>query len=310
MESRTAQERDQDVRPPAPAATVTADGRADDLVLQRIEQLGDESRDREKRLRRSLILADLFALAVAMVITTLVASPDHPQPAFVLLFLAVVAAAKTGGLYDRDDQLIRKTTVEELPRLGQLAVLLTLLFWLGDEVFIGNDAGKKQALVLGLIFAGISLLGRRAARKLAARGVQRERCVFLGDRVSHARLSTIFVRHELSPDLVAHVSISDVMLAGAGAREPLRDLAVEHHAHRLIIGPHGLTNEVTFELVQAARAAGMRVSLLPDMLEVAGSSVDFDDLFGVTLLGVRSTSSAARRRCSSAASISSEPRCF
>jgi lipopolysaccharide/colanic/teichoic acid biosynthesis glycosyltransferase len=46
---------------------------------------------------------------------------------------------------------------------------------------------------------------------------------------------------------------------------------------------------MTFELLEAARVAGTRVSLLPDMLEVVGSSVDFDDLYGVTLLGVRHT---------------------
>jgi lipopolysaccharide/colanic/teichoic acid biosynthesis glycosyltransferase len=46
-------------------------------------------------------------------------------------------------------------------------------------------------------------------------------------------------------------------------------------------------NEETFELLEVARQAGARVSLLPDMLEVVGSSVDFDDLFGLTLLGVR-----------------------
>ena len=60
-------------------------------------------------------------------------------------------------------------------------------------------------------------------------------------------------------------------------------------AHRLIIGPHLLSNAMTFELVEAAREVGTRVSLLPDMLEVVGSSIDFDELFGVTLLGVRHT---------------------
>jgi hypothetical protein len=69
----------------------------------------------------------------------------------------------------------------------------------------------------------------------------------------------------------------------------LLEIIARAGAHRLIIGPHGHSNAMTFELLEAARVAGTRVSLLPDMLEVVGSSVDFDDLYGVTLLGVRHT---------------------
>jgi len=40
-------------------------------------------------------------------------------------------------------------------------------------------------------------------------------------------------------------------------------------------------------LLASAPMAVARVSLLPDMLEVVGSSVDFDELYSITLLGVR-----------------------
>jgi lipopolysaccharide/colanic/teichoic acid biosynthesis glycosyltransferase len=52
--------------------------------------------------------------------------------------------------------------------------------------------------------------------------------------------------------------------------------------------------------VRTLKAVGVRVSVLPRMLEVVGSSVEFDDLHGVTLMGVRSfdltRSSAAVKR--------------
>jgi len=75
----------------------------------------------------------------------------------------------------------------------------------------------------------------------------------------------------------------------ADAQALLGKVIARHEAHRLIIGAHDHSNAMTFELLEAAREAGTRVSLLPDMLEVVGSSVDFDDLYGVTLLGVRHT---------------------
>ena len=53
-------------------------------------------------------------------------------------------------------------------------------------------------------------------------------------------------------------------------------------------------------LVRTLKAIGVRVSVLPRLLEVVGSSVEFDDLHGVTVMGVRrfelTRSSAAVKR--------------
>ena len=60
------------------------------------------------------------------------------------------------------------------------------------------------------------------------------------------------------------------------------------------------------ELIRVAKSAGVRVSVLPRMLEVVGSSVEFDHIDGLTMLGVRSFGlSRARRACSSAPSTCS-----
>jgi exopolysaccharide biosynthesis polyprenyl glycosylphosphotransferase len=56
----------------------------------------------------------------------------------------------------------------------------------------------------------------------------------------------------------------------------------------------------TVNLVRTLKAVDIRVSVLPRMLEVVGSAVEFDDLHGVTLMGVRrfdlTRSSAALKR--------------
>jgi exopolysaccharide biosynthesis polyprenyl glycosylphosphotransferase len=253
-------------------------------------RLDGESSRRERRLRRALSLADAGALAVALLVTVVLASPDELRPAALLLLPAVVAVAKILGLYDSDGQRIRKTTAEELPRLAQLGALLVLGVWLADQVLIGGQAGKDQAIVLGVTFVLAAVLGRRAARKLTNRKLPRERCLFIGDELSYLRLRTIFDRHELVADLVTHVPIKEAMVDDVpGESQALLEIIARAEAHRLIIGPHAFTNTMTFELLEAARGVGTRVSLLPDMLEVVGSSVDFDDLYGVTLLGVRHT---------------------
>jgi len=255
------------------------------------KRLSAESNRRERRLRRSMALADALAVGVALLCTVLLPSNDPLTPWAVLLFPGIVATAKILGLYEGDDQRIRKTTVEELPRLAQLGALLVLGIWLGDKLLIGGEAGKNQALLLGLTFVVAAILGRRTARGLINRNQPRERCLFIGDERSYDRLRTIFERNELPAELAPCVPVEQGMIDGrsdvAADARALIEIIASHGAHRLIIGPHGLTNTMTFELVEAAREAGTRVSMLPDMLEVVGSSVDFDDLYGVTLLGVR-----------------------
>jgi exopolysaccharide biosynthesis polyprenyl glycosylphosphotransferase len=262
--------------------------------LQIAERLNVESNVRERRLRRTLALADAVALAIALVVTVRLASPDPLHGWALLLFPAVVGTAKILGLYEGDDQRIRKTTVEELPRLAQLGSLLVLGVWLADQPLIGGPAGKDQALVVGVVFVVCAVLGRRLARKWPlGTELVHERCLFIGDERSYARLRAIFDRHDLPAELVDRVDVNEAMTSGApgipGEPQALLEIIARAGAHRLIIGPHAFTNTMTFELLEAARDAGTRVSLLPDMLEVVGSSVDFDDLYGVTLLGVRHT---------------------
>jgi exopolysaccharide biosynthesis polyprenyl glycosylphosphotransferase len=280
------------VEPVKPSRTALGESN-NSLWRQTAARLNEESSLRERRLRHTLALCDIGALAFALLAAVALASADPLTPYAVLLAPAIVATAKILGLYEGDDQRIRKTTVEELPRLGQLGALLVLGVWLGDDLLIGGEAGKDQALLLGVTFVVGAVLGRRAARSLVNRKCPRERCLFIGDTAAYLRLEAIFERHDLPAELVAGIPITEAMVDGRTDRpadsRALLEIIARAGAHRLIIGPHGHSNAMTFELLEAARVAGTRVSLLPDMLEVVGSSVDFDDLYGVTLLGVRHT---------------------
>jgi exopolysaccharide biosynthesis polyprenyl glycosylphosphotransferase len=63
----------------------------------------------------------------------------------------------------------------------------------------------------------------------------------------------------------------------------VRDLNV----HRIIIAPATSDTTGVVNLIRTAKAVGVRVSVLPRMFEVVGSSVEFDDVDGMTMLGVR-----------------------
>ena len=63
----------------------------------------------------------------------------------------------------------------------------------------------------------------------------------------------------------------------------VRDLRVD----RIIVVPTTTETRGVVELIRIAKAIGVRVSVLPRMLEVVGSTVQFEDIDGLTVLGVR-----------------------
>jgi exopolysaccharide biosynthesis polyprenyl glycosylphosphotransferase len=81
-----------------------------------------------------------------------------------------------------------------------------------------------------------------------------------------------------SPEVTDH--------AVADARELVRRLKIQ----RVIIAPHTPAGGETLDLMRAFGATGARVSVIPALLQVVGSAVEFDDVHGVAVLGVRSFS--------------------
>src|SRR4051812_40373678 len=121
---------------------------------------------RDRLYRRSLALADLAATTLAMLVVVGLLRGDGLEPSSLLILPLVVVLAKLHGLYDRDELLIRKTTVDEAPRIFQLATLFTLLFWLAHGTIVDGTVSPAQALALWLVAFVAILLGRRIARSI------------------------------------------------------------------------------------------------------------------------------------------------
>jgi exopolysaccharide biosynthesis polyprenyl glycosylphosphotransferase len=160
-----------------------------------------------------------------------------------------------------------------------------------------------------LTLAGLLVFSRALARALALRLGPLERCLFIGDERSAAMTSSKLTGHGgIKAKIVAHLDLDKAApwsthAFSAPRLSEIRDLAQSLDVHRAIIAPGWGANAdpgETLNLVRTLKAVGVRVSVLPRMLEVVGSSVEFDDLHGVTLMGVRrfdlTRSSAAIKR--------------
>src|SRR3954463_12891836 len=86
---------------------------------------------RDSLFRRSLAVSDILALLTAFLLTTEISSrPLVLTWAAVIEIPILLVGAKFTGLYDRDETLMRKTTLDEAPKLFQLATLCTVVAWL------------------------------------------------------------------------------------------------------------------------------------------------------------------------------------
>jgi exopolysaccharide biosynthesis polyprenyl glycosylphosphotransferase len=63
-------------------------------------------------------------------------------------------------------------------------------------------------------------------------------------------------------------------------------VVAEHEIERVIIAPDGHDQDEVLNAIRLVKALGVKVSVLPRLLEVVGSSSTFDEVDGITLLGV------------------------
>lgn len=252
---------------------------------------------RERTYRILLSLADAVAMAAALVLTVAL-GPNRANASVLLAIPLVVVVAKLRGLYDRDDLVIFKSTLDELPRLLGVAAVVTVSLDLVAGLLVGH--GGSFGLIFSLLLCAFASLGmlitRSKARYLARRISPDERCLIIGEPAGCAGLA-LRIEELRGVRLVGIVAADDLVDLDAD----LRQLVNQSGTHRLVIAPSNRSSDSrTLDLVRHAKATGARVSIFPTVMAALGGSVVFDDVSGFTLLGVPrfglSRSSAALKR--------------
>ena len=249
---------------------------------------------RDALFRRMLLGADVLAFAVAFeLIVLLSARPLQLTWESLAGVPILLVGAKVLGLYDRDEMLLRKTTLDEAPKLFQVATLSALVAWLAGGLVLGSSLYRPELLFLWLALFALLVLARAVARTLALRIAPAERCLFIGDAAAARTICSKLTGHGgVNAEVVAQLDADEVAFWTADALSAdrlleIRDLAQALDVHRAIIAPGRTDSGEMLDLVRTLKAVGVRVSVLPRVLEVVGSSVEFDDLHGVTVMGVR-----------------------
>jgi len=255
------------------------------------ESLGSpDAAIRRAMFRRALAVADVLAAGGALLVVQW--AGGRPLRAWALLLLpVVVSAAKLIGLYDRDDVVIERSSLDEAPAIFQLATLCSLAVWLTDTALIHGKLNRGAVFALWVSLFLLLALFRIVARRLIRRVAPEQRCLLVGDEASYLRLRTkMSSRKGLATSLGGWVDLASngdhPHGSALGTIEDLPELVRSENIHRVVIAGWPGTDQV-LELIRLVKSLGVRVSLMPRMLEVVGTSMEFESLGGMPLVGLR-----------------------
>ncbi len=245
---------------------------------------------RDTLFRRALALADMAAVTIALTLSAVVLGDDRLTLATLAVPLAFVLVVKALGLYDRDEHLLHRATLDEVPALFAIATLAALLLWLSNGLIVDGELGRRQVLgTWGTLFLLLVAL-RSLARAGALRFASVERCLLVGDTRTGD-----YLREKLAISPGVKAELVGVIPADGPSRpdRPTTELPhglgpalAEQAVDRVILAVEGNRDELLYT-IRELKSYGVKVSVLPEASRVAGSSVELDHLHGITLQGMR-----------------------
>jgi exopolysaccharide biosynthesis polyprenyl glycosylphosphotransferase len=237
--------------------------------------------------RRTLALADMVATVLGLT-AALMLTGGHPGASVVLIAPLTVILFKVAGLYDREELRLTSSTFDDTPLIAQLAALMTVgtgvaLGVAGGATFAGTDLALLWVILVLALTAG-RITGRRVASAIAPS----ERCLVLGPADGIARVTDKIRSSSVHATVVATMPVADDEIADAASVVTVRRIARDLRLDRLIIAPGGTGGQGVGDWIRVAKAIGLPVSVQPRVLDVVGSSFEYEDVNGMSLLGVRS----------------------
>ena len=205
----------------------------------------DATMRREWLFRRALLVADVVAIVLAFVLTVELSSRSLQLTWMSIVGVPILlVGAKMLGLYDRDETLLRKTTLDEAPKLFEVATLCTLVAWLAGGLIVEGRTGSSRGAVLvvdarGAVDAGACRCACvRAARWRRPSGV----CSSAMSELAEAIRPKLTAHGGVKAEMVAHLDLDNVGswstdACSAHRLSEIRELARTLDIQRAIVAP-------------------------------------------------------------------------
>jgi exopolysaccharide biosynthesis polyprenyl glycosylphosphotransferase len=247
---------------------------------------------RASRVRFVLGCADVLAAVVALVaIDTLYPDDAVLAPESLALVPAILLLARILGLYHKDDVRLRQTALDDAPALFQLATLYALAVWVTRHATVASALSGAHVMTLLILFFSSAICLRMLARAVARRTLSPERCLAIGEAGTAQRLARALVAAAHNSRVVASIecdSDGSEQATFSDLSEPmnLARIVDAEDIDRLLVAPRYPDVGHVLSLVHAAKAVGIRVTLVPFLGEIVGASAELESVGGVSMLGL------------------------
>jgi exopolysaccharide biosynthesis polyprenyl glycosylphosphotransferase len=240
--------------------------------------------DRSFVCKRLIACADALAVAAA-VAGSLILLHGNDILLLTLVSVPLVTLLFTlGGLHRHDLRLV-PSTLDETPSILQLTGLLTLGIICLQREILAHGINGGQVAALWFCTCTFLVLGRFTARAMINRFLRVERCLVIGD-VDQARRMSSKLAASKAPALIVGCIPLEEHVEETWSPATIRHVVEEIEADRIIIAATTAKDQGLAEFIRIARTAGVNVTVLPRMLEVVGPGAAFDDVEGMTMLGL------------------------
>ncbi len=249
------------------------------------------------RFRAILLAGNVVALIASFVVARIAglaatATPVETAGVAILIVLLGVGVSSVCGLYSREEERVDHSTVDDLPQVLQVAMLVTwavmVVLWLaGTSVDIGGI---------------VALLGAMMTLPLASRIALR----FVGRRVLDTQQTTVIVGAGAMGQFLARKLIRrpvhGLRLIGfvddqapastpppvdaplLGRVDDLPELVVRHGIDRVLVAFSAQSHDHTVRLIRSLRALDVQVDVVPRLFDVFGPNVDVQTIDGLPLI--------------------------
>jgi exopolysaccharide biosynthesis polyprenyl glycosylphosphotransferase len=273
-----------------------ADAVASEMVLYETAFVPapERSAGRDSLLRRSLAVGDVLAVVLAYTIAfELTGRPIDRWTLLAALFVAPVN--KLLGLYDRDAHVLNKTTIDEVPKLMNSAVVLAFVA-AGVNDVMGAQAGSLSArvlVVLVVLIAATLATSRVIARRFVRSIADDERCIVVGDDDASESLRR---KLAISPTVGATILGRTSIDACRRSDRTLRESIALYSVDRLLVCPQGHDPDEVSDAIRAIRSFGVKISVVPPIADTIGAAIERDQVSGTDLVGLKDTQLSSSSR--------------
>jgi exopolysaccharide biosynthesis polyprenyl glycosylphosphotransferase len=256
---------------------------------------------RDSARRRALALADVIALVCAYFVLWILAPPPNSLQDDVLLLAVLpiwVGLNKALRLYDRDANVIHKSTLNEFPAIVQSISTGSALVFLFGPLLPQVTVHRTQIIVFWISAIVLTTAARWMARTAVRLRTSPERLLIVGSgEVSGMIARKVAAHGEYGARIVGYVDAPTdggraLLPIGFGVEcvgdvEDFEVICRRHDVERVVIAFSTLDHSRLLGLISASKRLHLKISVVPRLFEVIGHGVEIDQVEGMTLLGLR-----------------------